>query len=130
MLQDAAEEAREFFRAGQRQGTLARRAGESLLSYVSRRRLWWKLLKTLDNSIELPAPRRVELLLELSGLTRQESLVIKARATDSKSFDSVAATLIDNYSGTHLREGRSLGGGTASNGVTSWGRRKGTHKGS
>ena len=92
-------------------GTLARRAGESMLSHGSRRRRWWKLWKTLDNSIELPEPRRVELPLELSGLTRQESLVIKAPATDSKSCDSVAAALIDNYSGTHLREGRSLGGG-------------------
>ena len=90
----ATEEARELFRAGQRQGTLARQAGESMLSYVSRRRRWWKLLKTLDSSIELSEPMRVELLLELSGLTRQESLVIKACAQDIKSFESVARTLI------------------------------------
>ena len=75
----ATEEARELFRAGQRQGTLARQAGESMLSYVSRRRRWWwKLLKTLDSSIELSEPMR--------------------------------RTLIENYSGVHLREGRTLGG--------------------
>ena len=104
----ATEEARELFRAGQGQGTLARQAGESMLSYVSRRRRWWKLLKTLDSSIELSEPMRVELLLELSGLTRQESLVMKACAQDIKSFESVARTLIENYSGVHLREGRNL----------------------
>ena len=59
----AAEEARELFRAGQRNGALARQGGESMLSYVSRRRRWWKLLKSLDSSIELSEPMRVELLL-------------------------------------------------------------------
>ena len=52
---------------------------------------------------------RVELLLELSGLSRQEIIVIKACAPDARSFESVAATLVEQYSGVHLREGRSLG---------------------
>ena len=105
----ASEEARELFKAGQKPGSLARQNGESMLSYVSRRRRWWKLLKTLDGSIELSEPMRVELLLELSGLSRQEIIVIKACAPDAKSFESVAATLVEQYSGVHLREGRSLG---------------------
>ncbi|CAE7356892.1 RE1 [Symbiodinium natans] len=54
----ATEEARELFRAGQRPGTLSRQAGESMLSYISRRRRWWNLLKTLDASIELSEPMR------------------------------------------------------------------------
>eukprot|EP00439_Symbiodinium_sp_Y106_P081772 s860_g20.t2 len=83
-----------------------------MLSYVSRRRRWWKFLKALDSSIELSEPMRVELLLELSGLSRQESLVIKACTSDSRSFQAVGATLVEHYSGVHLREGRSLGGGT------------------
>ena len=105
----ASEEARELFKVGQKPGSLARQNGESMLSYVSRRRRWWKLLKTLDGSIELSEPMRVELLLELSGLSRQEIIVIKACAPDAKSFESVAATLVEQYSGVHLREGRSLG---------------------
>ena len=80
-----------------------------MLSYVSRRRRWWKLLKTLERSIELSEPMRVELLLELSGISRQEIIVIRACAPDAKSFGSVAATLVEQYSGVHLREGRSLG---------------------
>ena len=105
----ASEEARELFKAGQKPGSFARQNGESMLSYVSRRRRWWKLLKTLDGSIELSEPMRVELLLELSGLSRQEIIVIKACAPDARSFESVAATLVEQYSGVHLREGRSLG---------------------
>ena len=105
----ASEEARELFKVGQKPGSLARQNGESMLSYVSRRRRWWNLLKTLDGSIELAEPMRVELLLELSGLSRQEIIVIKVCAPDAKSFESVAATLVEQYSGVHLREGRSLG---------------------
>ena len=105
----ASEETRELFKVGQKPGSLARQNGGSVLSYVSRRRRWWKLLKTLDDSIELSEPMRVELLLELSGLSRQEIIVIKACAPDAKSFESVAATLVEQYSGVHLREGRSLG---------------------
>ena len=105
----ASEEARELFKAGQKPGSLARQNGESMLSYVSRRRRWWKLIKTLDGSIELSEPMRVELLLELSGLSRQEIIVIKACAPDARAFESVAATLVEQYSGVHLREGRSLG---------------------
>ena len=52
---------------------------------------------------------RVELLLELSRLTHQEIIVIKASAPDAKSFESVAATQVEQCSGVHLREGRSLG---------------------
>ena len=105
----ASEEARELFKVGQKPGSLARQSGEPMLSCVSRRRRWWNLLKTLDGSIELSEPMRVELLLELSGLSRQEIIVIKACAPDAKSFESVAATLVEQYSGVQLREGRSLG---------------------
>ena len=48
----------------------------------------------LDDSIELSEPMRVELLLELSRLTRQEVLVVRACARDPKSFDSVATVLV------------------------------------
>ena len=41
----------------------------------------------------------VELLLELSSLSRQEIIIIKACAPDAKSFESVAATLVEQYSG-------------------------------
>ena len=105
----ASQEARELFKTGQKPGSLARQNQESMLSYVSRRRRWWKLLKTLDGSIELSEPMRGQLLLELFDLSRQEIIVIKACALDAKSFESVAATLVEQYSGVHLREGRSLG---------------------
>ena len=41
--------------------------------------------------------------------SRQEVIVSKVCFSDAKSFESVAATLVEQYSGVHLREGRSLG---------------------
>ena len=106
----ASEEARGLFKTRQKPGSLARRSQESMLSYVSRRRRWWKLLKTLDGSIELSEPMRVELLLELSGLSRQEIIVIKACAPMPNPLSPwLLPYILKQYSGVHLREGRSLG---------------------
>ena len=62
----ASGEARELFKTGQTPGSLARQSQESMLSYVTT--LVEATHKTLDGSIELSEPMRVELLLELSGL--------------------------------------------------------------
>ena len=101
----AAEEAKELFRAGQKhQGPLSRQHSESMLSYTQRRARWWRILQELDPTISLSESLRTELMLELSGLTRQEILVVKACSTD-KSFDSITKILVEHYSGVHLREG-------------------------
>ena len=46
----------------------------------------------------------MELMLELSGLSRQEVLVVKACAA-TKDFEGVAEVLVDQHSGIHF-EGR------------------------
>ena len=66
---------------------------------------------------------RVELLLELSGLSRQEALVVKACTSNAKDFEAVCATLVEHCTGVHLKEGRALGGGNQfSRGATGFGR--------
>ena len=101
----AREEAKELFRAGQKQGgPLSRQPGEPMLSYAQRRRRWWHMLCELDDTMVFSDSLRTELMLELSGLNRQEILVVKACA-DTKDFEGVGKVLIENYSGTHLREG-------------------------
>ena len=100
----AQEEAKELFRAGQKYGgPLARQPSEPMLSYTQRRRRWWTLLQELDPTMQLSDTLRMELMLELSGLSRQETLVVRACAT-TKNFEGVAAVLVDQYSGIHLRE--------------------------
>ena len=85
----AREEAKELFRAGQKQGgPLSRQPGEPMLSYVQRRRRWWHMLCELDDTMVFSDSLRTELMLELSGLNRQEILVVKACA-DTKDFEGV-----------------------------------------
>ena len=106
----ASEEARELFRIGQvRSGPLSAQPSESMRSYCDRRRRWWRTLQELDSSTSLSEPMRCEVLIELSGLTHQEALVIKACAGSPLSFEKVANTLIEHYGSVHLRGGRSLG---------------------
>ena len=101
----AAEEGKELFRAGQKLGgPLSRQPSESMLSYVQRRRRWWNVLVELDPSMAVSESFRIELMLELLGISRQEILVVKACRADS-SFEATARVLVDHYSGIHLREG-------------------------
>ena len=101
----AQEEAKELFRAGQKAGgVLSRQPQEPMLSYTQRRRRWWRVLTELDPSMALSDGLRMELMLELSGLSRQEVLVVKACAA-TNDFEGVAKVLVDQYSGIHLREG-------------------------
>lgn len=99
----AQEEAKELFRAGQK-AVLSRQLQEPMLSYTQRRRSLWRVLTELDPSMSLSDGLRMELMLELSGLSRREVLVVKACAT-TKDFEGVAKVLVDQYSGIHLREG-------------------------
>ena len=50
----------------------------------------------IDSSIELSEPMHVELLRELSGPSRQESLVINACTSDPRSFEAVSATVVEH----------------------------------
>ena len=82
-----------------------------MVSYCSRRRRWWRTLCELDPTISLSESMRAELMLELSGLSRQEQLVVKACAAPSKSgsaithltFEAIADVLVEQYASVHLR---------------------------
>ena len=101
----ALEESKELSRAGQKHGgPLSRQPTESMLSYTQRRRRWWTLLVELDPTMMISEAFRTELLLEMSGISRQEMLVVKA-CRKSDDFEGTARVLVDNYSGIHLREG-------------------------
>ena len=106
----ATEEARELFRVGQKpQGALSRQRGESMISYISRRRRWWRTLVEMDPTLSLSEQMRSELMLELANISHQEILVIRACSEGSRELGKVEEALIRSYGGVHLREGRVLG---------------------
>ena len=90
----ASEEAKELFRTGQvRGGILSRQSSESMVSYVDRRRRWWRMITELDPSTQLSEPMRAE----LSGISYQEALVIKAIAGTPLEFEKVGRCLVSHY---------------------------------
>ena len=62
----------------------------------------------LDPRISLSDSLRAELLLELSGLTRDQQLMIKACAAGSHDFDTYAKIMTEHHGLIHLRGNRLL----------------------
>ena len=98
------EEASELFRQGQLlSGPLAKQTGEPMLSYIARRKRWWSTLCELDPDIRLSEAMRANLLVELSGLSRQEQLMVKTAAR-SQTTDEFARVLVQHHSVVHMKE--------------------------
>ena len=98
------EEASELFRQGQLlSGPLAKQQGEPMLSYIARRKRWWSTLCELDPDIRLSEAMRSNLLVELSGLSRQEQLMVRTAAR-SQTTDEYARVLVQHHSVLHMKE--------------------------
>ena len=69
---------------------MSRQNAESLKPYVSRRRRCWTLLVQMDPVIHLSEGHRSDMLLDLSGLTREERVMVQASISDERDFDRVA----------------------------------------
>ena len=74
-----------------------------MLSYIARRKRWWSTLCELDPDIRLSEAMRANLLVELSGLSRQEQLMVKTAAR-SQTTDEFARVLVQHHSVVHMKE--------------------------
>ena len=91
-------EAREVFLMGQKPGgPLSRAAGESMASYVVRRKRWWSMPRELDDTIQLSANIRGDLLLDQAGLSRHEKLLVLTSTANDHDFDKIAAALLEQH---------------------------------
>ena len=93
----------------------------------------------MDPEIHLSEGHRSGMLLDLSGLTREERVMVQASISSERDFDRVAEALIIQHPRIHLRESqrRAKGKGNdefkrVDNSNTRWfrGRGKGKHTGS
>ena len=84
-------ESKELFRQYCRPGgSLSRQNGESMKQYVSsRRRRCWILLVQMDRVIRLSEGYRSGMSLDLSGLTREERVMVQASISNARDFDRV-----------------------------------------
>ena len=88
-------ESKELFRQYCRPGGhQSRQNGERMKQYFSRRRRCWTLLVQMDQVIHLSEGHRSDLLLDLSGLTREERVMVQASTDNERDFDRVADALI------------------------------------
>ena len=96
-------EAKDLYRIGHKtKGPLSRQQGEPMTSYISRRRRWWRLLKSLDPEVELSSTILGDLMLEGAGLSRNEQLMVLTSTSNSKEFETVAKALLDQHARIHV----------------------------
>ena len=85
------DEARELHRAGSRTvAPMCRQTGESIISYISRRRRWYKRLRFLDESTVISENILSDSLMDCSGTSEQEKLSIRTLAGESTDFETIA----------------------------------------
>ena len=98
---------------------LSRQNGESMKQYVSRRRRCWTLLTQMDPVMHLSEGRRSDMLLDLSGLTREERVMGQSSINNERDFDKVADALIIQHPRIHLQESRKRAKGKGKHGIKS-----------
>ena len=84
-------------------GPLAKQQGEPMLSYIARRKRLWSTFRELDPDIRLSEPMRANLLVELSGLSRQEQLMMKTAAR-AHTVEEYARVLVQHHSVVHMKD--------------------------
>ncbi len=122
-------EAKELYDQGHRPyGPLSRQKGESLHSFISRRKRWWSILSSLDGETSISEPIRADLLLDMANLSEQQKLLIKTTVNNRREFDEIATQMMKMFPKVHLGE-RSGKGGSSSSGRPRKGGGKGKRKG-
>ncbi len=100
-----AQEARELYAAGSREGgLLSRQSGEPMSSYVSRRRAWWSALQGLDSNLKIPDMILAEQILTNCGLTDDQKLMIRTVLQGTFNVDKVCEELLSQHPHIHDRE--------------------------
>ena len=101
----SAHEAKELFQAFlQPNGIISRQYGESMKQYISRRERCWNMVKELDREITLSENHRADLLLELSGITKDQQLMIGSSIHNSRDLGKTRDALITQHPRIHIEE--------------------------
>ncbi|CAE7692632.1 RE1 [Symbiodinium sp. CCMP2592] len=111
----AEQETKELYRLGtQVGGMLSRQPGEPMISYIDRRKRWLRKLQQLDKALHISEAVLTDLLLDNSGLTRQERLMVLTSMSGSTATKDAEASLIRMHNRIHTLERKqpSARGGT------------------
>ena len=105
------QEARDLYQVGAQQGgILSRQNGESIPSYVLRRRTWYGMMTDLDGELKLPEPILAEQILQNSGISLDHQLLIRTAIRGEMTVAAVCEELVAQHSRIHEKETRYKGG--------------------
>jgi len=105
VMQYKDDEARELFHAGtQVDGPLSRQHGESMSSYIARRRRWFQRLTELDAATKVSENILADYLLDCAGLPPDQKLMIRTVCGNRREFDEVATALRHQHPRIHVLE--------------------------
>ena len=85
---------------------MSRQSGESMVSYISRRKPWWKLVTKLDPKLSLSDEMLGSLLLDHAGLSPEENLMVMTSTGNVATFDKIKDVLILQHGRIHIRKGK------------------------
>ena len=98
------QQARKLYEAGAMAGgLLARQSPETTAQYVLRRRAWYRALTDMSSELKLPDLILAEQLLNNSGLSETEKLMVRTTLGGKLTFDGVAQELINQHPKIHER---------------------------
>ena len=109
------QEARELYQAGaQSGGILSRQNGESIASYVLRRRTWYTMMTDLDTKLKLPEQILAEQTLQNAGLSQDHQLLIRTAIGGEMTMSKLCEEMVAQHARIHEREHRGKGYGKSS----------------
>ena len=105
VMQFKADEARDLFHAGtRRDGAMSRQTSESMQSYIARRRRWLQRLHVLDGDTQVSENILADYLLNCSGLTHEQKLMIRTVCGNRRKFEEIASALRQQHPTIQTRE--------------------------
>ena len=87
-----------------REGVFVRQTGESMQSYILRRKRWWTLLKQLDSSVRLSTEHLGDMLLDAAGIQDWQRQMILTSTGNSTEFAAVEKALMEQMGASHKKE--------------------------
>ena len=75
-----------------------------MLSYTGRRGRWHRLLHLMDDQITLSPQILGDLLLDCSGVSKQERLLVLTSTGNSTTFTDVSQALMKQHGKIHVEE--------------------------
>ena len=103
-----------IYEGSRKDGLLSRQEGETMASYVNRRRRWFARLITLDSNTKISEKISADYLLRCANLTYEQELKFKAIVNNERdevygrklisSFEKIAHALVHQHAAIHIRE--------------------------